>query len=224
MKQNILVPAIISGALCFTIGFGGGALLTRPSREKTKAAIATVEAKAEKARTIAQQEIRAAKAETMRFQNELKRVTAKLEQAKDKIAPETAKSKHVKNTRRQNELKRSTTKREKQKRALEVKKEKPTQKSIHEAILHRELEGFFMDIPEVAWCKFDGNTVYVGFKTYPADGEAILRGAALHGNAAINFGCHVWAVHADQINNPPYYGMLSGKWYDEVTARYGRFE
>lgn len=135
-----------------------------------------------------------------------------------------AKGKQPKNTRHQNQLKRSTNKQEKQKETLEVKEEKPTQKSIHEAILRRELEGFFMDIPEVTWCKFDGNTVYVGFKTYPPDGQAILRGAALHGNAAINFGCHVWAVHADQRNNPPYYGTLSGKWYDEVTARYGRFK
>jgi len=100
----------------------------------------------------------------------------------------------------------------------------PALKVTHEVILQRELEGFFMDIPEVSWCKFDRNDVYVGFKTYPPDGRAILRGAALHGNAAINFGCHVWAVHANQRNNPPHYGTLSGKWYDEVTARYGKFE
>ena len=99
-----------------------------------------------------------------------------------------------------------------------------SRKSTDEAILQRELEGFFMDIPEVVWCKFVGNTIYVGFETYPHDGEAILMGAALYGNKAINFGCHVWAVHADQKNNHPYYGTFSGKWYDEVTARYGRFE
>lgn len=99
-----------------------------------------------------------------------------------------------------------------------------SRKSTDEIILQRELEGFFMDIPEVVWCKFVGNIVYVGFRTYPHDGEAILKGAALHGNNAINFGCHVWAVHADQKNNPPHYGTFSGKWYDNVTARYGRFE
>jgi len=33
MKQNILVPAIISGALCLTIGFVGWALLTKPKSE-----------------------------------------------------------------------------------------------------------------------------------------------------------------------------------------------
>ena len=105
-----------------------------------------------------------------------------------------------------------------------IPKSAESTKSIHEVILQRELEGFFMDIPEVIWCKFVGNTIYVGFEPYPHDGRAILRGAALHGNEAINFGCHIWAVHADQKNNPPHYGTFSGKWYDEVTARYGRFE
>jgi len=36
MRQNTLVVAIISGAVCFVIGFGGGASLTMPNREKTK--------------------------------------------------------------------------------------------------------------------------------------------------------------------------------------------
>lgn len=85
MKQNILVVAIASGALCFAIGFGGGALLTRPNREKTKATIAAVEAKANEAQTIAQQKIQAAKTETTRLQNELKRATAELKQAKNEL-------------------------------------------------------------------------------------------------------------------------------------------
>jgi hypothetical protein len=34
MKQNILVPVIISGALCFIIGFVGWALLTMPTTAK----------------------------------------------------------------------------------------------------------------------------------------------------------------------------------------------
>jgi hypothetical protein len=72
--------------------------------------------------------------------------------------------------------------------------------------------------------RFEGNSVYVGFDPYPLDGNAILRGAALHGNNAIDFGCHVWAVHADQKSNPPYYGTISGKWYENVTARYGKIE
>jgi hypothetical protein len=93
-----------------------------------------------------------------------------------------------------------------------------------ENILRRELKDFFMDIPEVKWVRFKENTVYVGFDPYPIDGVSILRGAALHGNKAINFGCHIWAVHVDQQNNAPYYGTLDGKWYKEVTARYGKFE
>lgn len=85
MKQNILVVAIISGVLCFVIGFAGGALLTRPNREKTKATIAAAEAKADEARTTAQQKTQAAKAETTRLQNELKRVITQLKRTKEKL-------------------------------------------------------------------------------------------------------------------------------------------
>ena len=37
MNQNIVLAAIISGALCFTIGFGSGALLTRANRKEADA-------------------------------------------------------------------------------------------------------------------------------------------------------------------------------------------
>ena len=113
-----------------------------------------------------------------------------------------------------------------QKRLVNYKKysrrENPPQ--TREEILRKELEEFFMDITEVKWVKFNDNTIYVGFNSYPLDGNAILRGAALHGNKAIIFGCHVWAVHEDQKNNYPYYGTLNGKWYDEITARYGKIK
>jgi len=85
MKQNALVVAMVSGAVCFTIGFGGGALLTRPNREKTKAVIAALEAQVEEIRTKAQQEIQLAKVETTRLQNELKRVTTQLKRTKEKL-------------------------------------------------------------------------------------------------------------------------------------------
>ena len=113
---------------------------------------------------------------------------------------------------------------EKQKQKVKRKrrKKKITKINNNENILRHELEGFFMDIPEVKWVKFNNNSIYVGFSPYPIDGEAILKGAALHGNQVINFSCHVWAVHADQKNNSPYYGTMNGKWYKEVTARYGR--
>jgi len=36
MRQNTLLVAIVSGAICLATGFGGGVLLTMPNREKTK--------------------------------------------------------------------------------------------------------------------------------------------------------------------------------------------
>jgi uncharacterized protein (UPF0335 family) len=86
MKQNTLVVAIVSGAICFAVGFIGGALLTMPDREKTKSAIAAVEAKAEKEQTVAQQEIKAAKEETERLRGEQKSVTTELKEAKAETA------------------------------------------------------------------------------------------------------------------------------------------
>lgn len=86
MKQNTLVVVIVSGAICFSIGFIGGALLTMPHREKTKSAIEAAEVKARQVQTIAQEEIQAAKAEAEHFQNELKSVTEKLQEAKTEIA------------------------------------------------------------------------------------------------------------------------------------------
>lgn len=91
----------------------------------------------------------------------------------------------------------------------------------NETVLQRRL-AYLMDIPEVDWMRFEDNSVYIGFNVYPTDGEVIIKFAAVHGNNAINFGCHVWAVHSSQLNNPPYYGTMSDKWYGEATARYGR--
>ena len=88
----------------------------------------------------------------------------------------------------------------------------------NETVLQRRL-AYLTSIPEVDWVKFDDNNVYVGFSSYPTDGNLIIKFAAVNGNEAINFGCHVWAVHANQANNPPYYGTMSGKLYDEATAR-----
>lgn len=107
---------------------------------------------------------------------------------------------------------------------IKVPKERSAEFSTsekNEKILRRRL-AYLMEIPEVKWVEFDDNTVYIGFDPYPANGSTIIRAAAFHGNKAINFGCHVWAVPADQIGNPPWYGTMSGKWYDEVTARYGQ--
>ena len=93
----------------------------------------------------------------------------------------------------------------------------------NEAVLQRSL-AYLMEIPEINWVRFDNNNVYIGFSSYPTDGNLIIKFAAVHGNKAINFGCHVWAVPTNQVSNPPYYGTMSGKWHDEATARYGRIE
>ena len=91
MRQNTLVVAIISGAVCFVIGFVGGALLTMPNREKTNSTIVAVEAKAEKA----QQEIKDVKKKTSQLQNELKILTAKLQQANIELKEAKAEAKQA---------------------------------------------------------------------------------------------------------------------------------
>jgi len=80
MNQNTLVAAIASGAICFAIGFGSGALSTKPNRDETNATIAALEAKDEEPQKKAQEEIRAAKNEITRLQRELRSVTHKLKQ------------------------------------------------------------------------------------------------------------------------------------------------
>jgi len=85
----ILLTAIISGAICLVIGFGGGALLMKSDREKAKSAIIIIEAKAEKERTIAQQEIKTAKSELSTAKSEIVRRAdeiVNLKQANDKLA------------------------------------------------------------------------------------------------------------------------------------------
>jgi len=87
----------------------------------------------------------------------------------------------------------------------------------HEATLKSEMR-YLNDIEEIAWWEVDGNNVYVGFREVPSHWQWIIRGAALRGNRAINFGCHVWAVKGGapgwRPGDPGYLG--------QVTARYGR--
>jgi flagellar biosynthesis GTPase FlhF len=86
MRQNILVSALVLGALCFVIGFVSGAILTKPNREKTNATIADVEAKMKGIQTNAQKQIEATKEEANHFQSELNRVTEELKQTKIELA------------------------------------------------------------------------------------------------------------------------------------------
>jgi len=78
---------------------------------------------------------------------------------------------------------------------------------------------YLKDLPEVGWVRFDGNTVYVGFKKRPADLASIVGAAAFHGNKAYGFGVHVWAVPA---NNPNW--KVGDTYYCEATGRYGKVE
>jgi len=85
MNQNNLLSGIVSGALCLTIGFGSGALLTRPNRDKTNATIAAIEAKTEELQKKAQKEIQVTQSETTRLQIELRNVTRKLKETEDNL-------------------------------------------------------------------------------------------------------------------------------------------
>jgi hypothetical protein len=88
-----------------------------------------------------------------------------------------------------------------------------------EIILRQELS-YLNDIEEVAWYEVDDNDVIVGFEPLPEDWELVIRGAALRGNRAIDFGCHVWAVKAKDRGWRP----GTGPYYGEVTARQGKIE
>jgi len=81
---------------------------------------------------------------------------------------------------------------------------------------------YLNEINEVQWIEFDRNTVYIGFNPRPSDLSLILRGAALRGNDAIDFGVHVWAIDANRFNRGWRPG--DGPYFEEVTARYGKIQ
>ncbi|MBN2182495.1 MAG: hypothetical protein JW715_11335 [Sedimentisphaerales bacterium] len=79
----------------------------------------------------------------------------------------------------------------------------------------REELSYLSDIPEVAWFEIESNNVYVGFSSLPNDWEKIIKNAAQKGKAAINFGCHVYAISADKKGwrpgDSPFYGEFSSE-------------
>ena len=95
----------------------------------------------------------------------------------------------------------------------------PTQ-VIPRTQLVRAALSYLDEVPEVAWYEVADNDVYVGFAPLPQDWEGVIRGAALRCNRAIDFGCHVWAVAADQKGWRP----GNSSYYGEATARHGRIE
>jgi hypothetical protein len=86
MRQNIFTRACVLGAICFVIGFIGGALLTKSDRERTNTTIAALEAKVNGIQTTAQKQIDTDKGETKHFQSDLKRITKELLQANEEMA------------------------------------------------------------------------------------------------------------------------------------------
>ena len=79
---------------------------------------------------------------------------------------------------------------------------------------------YLNDLPGVAWVKYRANNVYIGFYTVPNSDDLsdILTVAAMRGNLAIEFACHVWGVaHDEKVPSPQ-------NWYGTVTVRYGEVE
>ena len=97
--------------------------------------------------------------------------------------------------------------------------EPPSTSVTRSEVLRKELS-YLSDIPEVAWIEIEENSVYVGFNSLPKDWEMIIKGAALRGNNATNFGCHVWAVDANKKGWRP----GDSPFYGEFTARHGKLE
>ena len=89
--------------------------------------------------------------------------------------------------------------------------------SLRQVTLERNLS-YLKELPEIAWVRFDRNTVIIGIDRVPSDIQSIAQAAAFHGNRAIDFGVHVWVVPASSTCGAfkNYYGM--------TTARHGKIE
>ena len=105
-------------------------------------------------------------------------------------------------------------------RSATVARQRPATQARSRAQLVRAALSYLDEVSEVAWYDVAENDVYVGFAPLPLDWEGVIRGVALRCNRAIDFGCHVWALAADQRGWRP----GSGSYYGEATARYGRIE
>lgn len=95
-----------------------------------------------------------------------------------------------------------------------------SQQHAQQEVKLRAALAYLIDIPEVSWFEVVGNNVYVGFNSKSDDLSLIIRGAAVKGNKAIQFGVHVWAVPANNRGWRP----GKGPFYEEVTARNGKIQ
>ncbi len=71
VRQTWIMIIIVAAALCGTVGFGGGALLTSPSRNRTEARIADAQTTAAKQVQQATQDLKRATQETDKVSHEL---------------------------------------------------------------------------------------------------------------------------------------------------------
>jgi hypothetical protein len=81
---------------------------------------------------------------------------------------------------------------------------------------------YLNEINEIKWVDIYDNDVYIGFDPLPSDYKIVCKAAALHGNKAINFGVHVWAINARKYQKGWRPG--DGTYYYETTARYGKIQ
>jgi len=79
--------------------------------------------------------------------------------------------------------------------------------------------GYLSDITETQWVQIEHNTVYVGMSHLPPDAELVAKFAALHGNEAIGFGCHVWVTDGPRGWRP---GSRAS--FRRASARHGKVE
>ena len=60
------------------------------------------------------------------------------------------------------------------------------------------------DFPNIAWVEIDDDQVFLGFSKWPADGQLVLNGAALHTQGASGYSMvSVWGLHADAPGHRP---------------------
>lgn len=90
------------------------------------------------------------------------------------------------------------------------------------------------DLGEVSWWRIDKNNIYIGFSERPKievdiiagtkfesdPMDTIVRGAAVKGNKATDFGFHAWGVVSDNRQWRPGDG---GFWVSH-TARHGKIQ
>lgn len=98
--------------------------------------------------------------------------------------------------------------------------QRPTTGGGYKPALEKRLS-YLSELPEVSWVEIENNNVYIGFNAIPDDLGTIVRAAAFHGNKAIDFGVHVWAVDTKYIGWRP---AGDNPYICTATARYGKVQ